>query len=92
MLRSLMFLRRPWAVFCLVTGFNDEDERKDCERYWHNQMAYSFRRRRVAPSTFDCYQVGPKIQEQLANYNKELKMDVCGRLINEVTELVYYTV
>ena len=50
--------RRPWAVFCFVTGFYDEDERKDCERYWHNQMANSFRGTRVPPSNFDCYFFG----------------------------------
>ena len=80
--------RRPWAVFCFVTGFNDEGERKDCERFWHNQLAYTFRGRRVAPSTIDCYQIGLKIQEQLVNNNKELKLVVCGRLITEATELV----
>ena len=72
--------RRPWAVFCFITGFSNEVERRDCERYWHNQMADSYYARQIAPVTMDCYQIGSKIQERMLQNNNDLKLVICGRL------------
>ena len=72
--------RRPWSVFCFLSGFESVDERKHCESFWHNELCSRYHNKRVTPTTHQVYNVGLTVLEHMRRTNMELRMVLCGRL------------
>ena len=72
--------RRPWAVFSFITGFENIDDRKRCEGFWHKELFDRFKSKGLIPTALQAHDVGLYVVAKMRDCNPYLNVVICGRL------------